>query len=369
VSLYEWALRQRPTSRQVLRVLASLARALEATHAAGGVHRDFKGDNVLVREGDDWPFLIDFGAGHFLGASTLTEPPFPPGTPPYRSPEAWRSVRLPLQPPAIPYAPTAADDVFALGVTAWRLVTDEYPSSPEPALHVPSLDEGAALFPRARNPRCLEELSDLTARMFSPTPEVRGTARELAEALEHAALGAEPEAYVPLYAPLAPAAPTRTVPHRRFSRAVRSRLAAASLGATLAMGTAWMLSAHPGAEAGKEHASNSEEAEDGGTIAIGDTALTAPLPPTQAPFAWSAISVDLPPRPFPGQRRPDANGRCPSRKHFSINGGCWLKAAMDLKDCEAEGYYIYKGGCYVPVMPPPRAPTANPVSRPEDTSE
>ncbi|WP_164013789.1 protein kinase domain-containing protein [Pyxidicoccus trucidator] len=39
-SLYDWALAQRPSSRQVLRVLAQLARALAATHAAGGVHRD-----------------------------------------------------------------------------------------------------------------------------------------------------------------------------------------------------------------------------------------------------------------------------------------------------------------------------------------
>ena len=113
-------------------VLAQLARALEATHAAGGVHRDVKGDNVLVRAADGQAFLTDFGSGHYLGAATLTSPPFPPGTPPYRSPEAWRSVRSPSSASAVPYAPGPADDVFALGVTAYRLVTGEYPPAPAP---------------------------------------------------------------------------------------------------------------------------------------------------------------------------------------------------------------------------------------------
>ena len=50
--LYEWAKRHAPSSREVCRVLAQLARALEAIHAEGAVHRDVKGDNVLVQLSD-----------------------------------------------------------------------------------------------------------------------------------------------------------------------------------------------------------------------------------------------------------------------------------------------------------------------------
>jgi len=74
--------------------LVEVVRALESTHAAGGVHRDVKGANVLVRPGDGRAFLTDFGAGHYRGAATLTSKLLPPGTPNYRSPEAWAYQRL-----------------------------------------------------------------------------------------------------------------------------------------------------------------------------------------------------------------------------------------------------------------------------------
>jgi serine/threonine-protein kinase len=143
----------------------------------------------------------------------------------------------------------------------------------------------------------------------------------------------------------------------------------ASLGAALALGAAWMLSTHPGVDAEEEHVSSSEETNDGGTVAVGDEALTAPVPLSRAPSAWPTIAVDPPLKPLPGQKRPDANGRCPNNKlQVPINGGCWIKLPLDMKNCEGDSYYIYKGGCYVPVMPPTRPPTSSPVERTEDPS-
>jgi serine/threonine protein kinase len=47
--LYAWAEQHSPSPQQLCRVLAHLVRTLEALHASGVVHRDVKGDNVLVQ--------------------------------------------------------------------------------------------------------------------------------------------------------------------------------------------------------------------------------------------------------------------------------------------------------------------------------
>ena len=93
VPLYAWAARRNPSSRQVLALLAQAAGALQATHEVSAVHRDVKGDNMLVRPSDGRLFLTDFGAGYFAGAARLTPLHTLPGTPAYRSPELWQSTR------------------------------------------------------------------------------------------------------------------------------------------------------------------------------------------------------------------------------------------------------------------------------------
>ena len=371
VSLYAWARAHLPSSRQALRLLASLARALEATHAAGGVHRDVKGDNILVRHCDSHVFLTDFGSGHYLGAATLTSPPFPPGTPEYRSPEAWRHVLRPDRGGGVPYAPGPADDVFALGVTAYRLVTEEYPASMTAAdegSRLRDLDGNGPRPPRALNERCCAELSDLVCRMLSTPAETRGTARELAGALERAADRAGPEADAPLPVRRAPGAEGMPKPRPRVvppaSRVGwRPRIAVASLGASLTLGVGWMLRMSAGDAPLAARASGQGEGRDGGTVAVGDSALTAPVMSPLAPSAWSTIALDVPFKPFPGQLRPDTHGRCPRKGQVSLHGGCWLKLALSQKDCEENGF-VYKDGCYVPVYPPPRPATSSPANGP-----
>lgn len=180
----------------MLQLLAKLARAIKATHAAGAVHRDMKGDNMLVRHSDGQAVLTDFGAGNSPCAARLTWEPLPPGTVPYRSPEAWLFERRAEHSQDAHYVAGPGDDVYALGVTAYRLVTGEYPFTARllqddagvwtlEGLPLPSAQE--------LNPQVDAQFSALIVRMLSVPPEARGTAGELAEALEAAAERVEKE--------------------------------------------------------------------------------------------------------------------------------------------------------------------------------
>ena len=230
--LYEWARQYKPTSQQVLQLLAQLARALAALHAHGAVHRDVKGDNVLVRLTDSRAMLTDFGTGNYPGAATLTPQSFFPGTPAYRAPEVWLFPLRFAHVPGARYCARPADDLFSLGVTGYHLLTGEYPSLGEPFKDAAGTWQVAEVTPPAslvRNPRVEPRLSALILRMLSVHPEPRGTAQELAEALEQAAQPSAPKSAPSSFAPQPPVeAPVQRwllprSPGHRFPRTLLAR--------------------------------------------------------------------------------------------------------------------------------------------------
>jgi serine/threonine protein kinase len=411
--LYTWAARRNPSSYQVMRLLAQGARALQATHAIGAVHRDIKGANMLVRPVNSRLFLMDFGVGHYPGAERLTPTAVPPGTPAYNSPEVWDYARRYGQQPYALYVAGPADDVFAFGVMAYRLVTDEYPpftdaSRPEGRCWQPG--ESGPRPTRELNPQVDPQLDALILRALSLKPEKRGTAEELADALEQRAAQAAPEAHAPLFdwetlerekwPPEEVASPGFN--HHRLRRREREQVhatmeaeaaaqakaeageAQASTHAVIptggvlpqeqsrrwlswlaltAMGTLllWPRGTGPG-RANEEfigmRCSPEAIGREPGSISIGDTAVTSSEPSGTAPTG-RAVTHEVPPQPLPGQLKPDANGRC-RKGQSAINGGCWLKASVDIQDCAGNGY-VYRGSCYVPMFPPARGPTSAPM--------
>ena len=148
-----------------LKVLRSIAQALEAAHAKGIVHRDLKPGNIMVTQ-EGQVKVLDFGLARFVAAGEgLTQSPDPDqvwpfpeepsftsivpaapgdhptrvaldpggtfaaseqgsltelgaflGSPAYASPE--QIARFPVGPPS---------DIFALGIVAWELLLEEHP--------------------------------------------------------------------------------------------------------------------------------------------------------------------------------------------------------------------------------------------------
>jgi predicted Ser/Thr protein kinase len=349
VPLYDWATQQSRTSRQMLRVLAQLARALEATHQAGCMHRDVKGDNALVSP-EGRAFLIDFGAGKFRGARPLTQGVLAPGTPQYRSPQAQRFQWAYRYQHGISYEHTEADDVYALGVAAYRAVTGTYPPPGFDLARAvePTLPPQAPLQPPREFATVCSELNSLILRMLSDAPEARGSAGELAQALEQAADRAGSKADVPITRK-----PRRAASGRRGRPgSVALGLAAAAGGAVLALCAMWL--AYP-----REDRSTPVQQEDSATVALGETTLLEPVATATKPTPSTGLGLEMPKRPFTGQQLPPCDRDLeveveltPGKKETR---SCWIRVYTATGTCKTKGYE-YRGGCYLPSYPPPKVP-------------
>lgn len=105
-----------------LAVIAQIAAALDAAHAAGVIHRDLKPDNVFLLEGDAVDVrVLDFGyaklADHLVGDGSLTAANALLGTPLYMAPEQVQASR----------EVDARADLWSLAVIAYELVVGRAP--------------------------------------------------------------------------------------------------------------------------------------------------------------------------------------------------------------------------------------------------
>jgi serine/threonine protein kinase len=309
---------------------------------------------------------MDFGAGHYQCAARQTWQPLPPGTAPYRSPEAWLFERRADPSQGDRYLASPADDVYALGVTAYRLVTGEYPRGPRLQVNAEGtwhLLEAPPPSPRELNPRVDPQLSALVLRMLSLSPEARGTAEELAEALEaqatHAAKGAG--AALPATQP-----PPPRLGSRKPRGAWRILSPWALAGVFLALWV-WQALHVPSRSASvQEPVASTPAPADEAAAGLGASGAEAPLPPEKEPSKQKVVAQDEPPKPFPGQLTPDARGRCPGRKQLPINGGCWVEVPVkDAEECEENGYVFFKARCFAPALDTRRKPP--PTSAPSDS--
>jgi len=117
-TLKDWLVGQPIPWQKSAQLLAQLARALEAAHSQGVIHRDVKPANILMANGKD-PMLSDFGIAKLIEsneeATQLTGTGVGIGTPDYMAPEQ---------------ADGEADersDIYSLGVIFYQMVTGRLP--------------------------------------------------------------------------------------------------------------------------------------------------------------------------------------------------------------------------------------------------
>ncbi len=102
--------------REVLRITAESAEALDYAHRQGIVHRDIKPSNILLDKGGHVK-VADFGIAKMAGQSTeLTMAGSVMGSPQYLSPEQIRGEEL-----------DGRSDVFSLGVVLFELLSGRRP--------------------------------------------------------------------------------------------------------------------------------------------------------------------------------------------------------------------------------------------------
>jgi eukaryotic-like serine/threonine-protein kinase len=160
--------------RAAARLVAQAARAIEAAHARGFVHRDIKPGNILVTR-DGRVKVADFGIARAMAESALTLPGTTLGSVHYFSPEQARGE------PATP-----ASDIYSLGIVLFELLTGRRPWTGDTAAAIATARlTGAVPSPSAAHGGIPPTLEAITRKALATSPDERfASAADMADALD-----------------------------------------------------------------------------------------------------------------------------------------------------------------------------------------
>ena len=204
----------------VCRLGIQIARALEAMHGEGLVHRDVKPSNILLRD-DGTPLLSDFGVVRDPTATHRTHTGAFIGTAVYAAPEQLRGDTADRR-----------SDVYGLGVTLFQTLTDELPvRGRSEAELLRQLETRGPTNLRTVDATLSRDLEAVLAKALEPNPSARyASAAEMADDLERVL------ALQPIHARRQDV----WVRSWKWLRRQRGQVAAAALGAILvAVAAAW----------------------------------------------------------------------------------------------------------------------------------
>jgi serine/threonine-protein kinase len=265
---------------QAVRWLEQAARALDAAHARGVVHRDVKPGNLLL-DGDGDVHVADFGIATAAGLDSLTQTGTIIGTAGYLSPEQAQGDRA-----------TPASDVYALGVVAFELLTGERPyrresTTAEAAAHVhapiPSATE--------RDPTLPRDVDAVFERALAKDPAERyDSGAAFVAALDRAL--AQPTGVLPT-APTRPLARSFSPPRRRLPLLPIAVAVLLLLGATGAVLAALL----PDDDEGGRATTFVTTVREQGTTVSETVTTTTEAPPAPQPTPPPAQTAQPPPAP------------------------------------------------------------------------
>lgn len=156
---------------EALRIVKSIAAALDFAGSKGIVHRDVKPENVMIHETDNRVILMDFGIAHGDDVTHgMTQTGKAIGTPHYMSPEQTKGLKVDHR-----------SDIYSLGIVLFQLLAGYLPYEADSAVAV-GIKHLTAPIPLL--PAGLEIFQPIINRCLSKEPQHRyQKAAELIEAL------------------------------------------------------------------------------------------------------------------------------------------------------------------------------------------